>query len=59
MLEENRTQTLKFLGKTSVNQEFLIQPNYQSGVGVGKGWFVPMISRVRYLAYHFLLQLRA
>lgn len=59
MLEENRTQTLKFLGKISFNQEFFIQPNYQSGVGVGKGWFVPMISRVRYLAYHFFLQLRA
>ena len=58
MLEENGTRTLKFLGKISFNQEFFIQPNYQSGAGVGKGWFVPTISRVRYSAYHFLLQLR-
>lgn len=55
MLEENRTQTLKFLGKISFNQEFFIQPNYQSGVGAGKRWFVPMISRVRYSPYHSLL----
>ena len=58
MLEENGTRTLKFLGKISFNQEFFIQPNYQSGAGVGKGWFVPTISRVKYSAYHFLLQLR-